>query len=315
MKTMKRRLQIGLLVGFFWLLFSHGTAEAQAAKRLMLKDGSYQMASQWEVNGDRVRYLSSERNEWEEVPAAMVDWPATENFEKQRASQRQLGLKPSEKEDEPEAKAAPGPTIAPGFHLPSSGGVYLLDSNQGELILTELTQSSGEVNRQNGHNTLRGTLSSIAASKQSIELKGEHARTQSHLGQTAIFIDIDPEPGAKPLPLAERFRIARLESKKDARVVGSRKVAITGKVNQQEFYLAATAEQLPGGWVRLTPSQTLSPGEYAVVEMLDSKTMNSYVWDFGVNPASPENPGVLPAAPESSLPADSATPSGLERRP
>ncbi len=304
---MKRRLQIVLLAGFFWLLFGHGTAEAQGAKRLMLKDGSYQMASQWEVNGERVRYFSSERNEWEEVPASMVDWQATENFEKQRASQRQLDLKPSEEEDEEEARAAPGPTIAPGLHLPSSGGVYLLDSNKGELQLTELTQSSGEVSRQSGHGLLRGAF----GSKQSIELKGEHARAQAHLGQTAIFIDIDQEPGGKSLPLAERFRITRLESKKDARVVGNVKVAVTGRVNEQEIYLAAAAEQLPGGWVKLTPSQTLSAGEYAVVEMLDLKTMNSYVWDFGVNPTSQENPGVWKAAPD----ADTAAPSGLEKRP
>jgi hypothetical protein len=51
------------------------------------------------------------------------------------------------------------------------------------------------------------------------------------------------------------------------------------------------------------------------VELLDSKTMNSYVWDFGVNPTSPENPEVWKAAAESSLPADSATPCGIERRP
>ena len=81
-----------LLVGFFFLLlFAHGPAEAQTAKRLVLKDGSYQLASKWEVNGDRVRYFSTERNEWEEVPASMIDWPATENFEKQRESQRKSG--------------------------------------------------------------------------------------------------------------------------------------------------------------------------------------------------------------------------------
>jgi hypothetical protein len=130
-----------------------------------------------------------------------------------------------------------------------------------------------------------------------------------------IFIDVDQNPGAKSIPLAERFRIARLESKKHARVVGSLKGAITGKVSQQEFYLPSTVEQMPGGWVKLTPSQPLPPGEYAVVEMLDPKTMNLYVWDFGVNPASPENPGAWKAAPAASLPAETATPPDLQARP
>ena len=209
---------------------------------------------------------------------------------------------PSEDEEESE-KVSSSLAIAPGLHLPNTGGVYLLDTYNGELQLTELSQSSGEMNRRTGHNILRGAIVPLTSSK-SVELKGEHARTQSHLQQPAIFLDIDQDPGGKSLALAERFRIARLEPKKDARVVGSLKVAITGKVSQQEFYLPATAEQLPGGWVRLIPSQPLSPGEYAVVEMLDRKTMNLYVWDFGVDPSSPENPGVWKAAP--SLPAGTA---------
>ena len=50
--------------------------------RLILKDGTYQMVRQYTLAGDRVRYLSLERGEWEEMPADLVDWAATEKWER-----------------------------------------------------------------------------------------------------------------------------------------------------------------------------------------------------------------------------------------
>src|SRR6267143_992483 len=50
-------------------------------KKLVLKDGNFQLVRGYSRNGERVRYLSAERVDWEEIPAAMVDWDATARAE------------------------------------------------------------------------------------------------------------------------------------------------------------------------------------------------------------------------------------------
>src|ERR1700690_2940614 len=65
-----------------FLSLSQIPASAQnQARRLILKDGSYQSVTKYEVQGDRVRYFSRERGEWEEIPKSLIDWDATDKFE------------------------------------------------------------------------------------------------------------------------------------------------------------------------------------------------------------------------------------------
>ena len=63
------------------------SAAASAADRLYLKDGSYQLTNQYEVKSDRVRYYSTERSEWEELPLELVDLDRTKGEVKERETQ------------------------------------------------------------------------------------------------------------------------------------------------------------------------------------------------------------------------------------
>lgn len=286
------------------LLVSSIVAAQLLSKRLILKDGSYQPAVKWEIQGDRVHYLSAERNEWEDVPYSLIDWDATKKYETDLAAgQVSRTAQEIDKEVEAERKAedAKTPVVAPGLRLPEDGGVILLDSFQGQPQLSEIQQSGGQINKNMKGNILRATINPIASAKQSIELEGAHAKIQAHSPQPTFFINIEDsseisadqpqktisaEKPSDPL----RFRIVRADSKQDKRVVGNIKIAVYGKVSQQEKLVAAKSEVMPGStWVKLTPSEPLGTGEYAVVEMLSDQSMNLYVWDFGVNPSAPVN--------------------------
>lgn len=48
-----------------------------ATQRLYLKDGDYQLTNNYQVLADRVRYYSTERSDWEEIPLELVDLDRT----------------------------------------------------------------------------------------------------------------------------------------------------------------------------------------------------------------------------------------------
>src|SRR5215467_8129586 len=107
----------------------------QNPKRLIMKDGSYQSSTKWEVHGDRVRYYSAERYDWEEIPSELVDWPATDKYNKERASVSDESIKEIGKADE--ADEHESPLVAPGLRLPGGGGVMLQDNFKGQPQLVE----------------------------------------------------------------------------------------------------------------------------------------------------------------------------------
>jgi len=314
--------RISLLAAVMIALACTHSWSQQNPKRLIMKDGSYQTATKWDVVGQRVRYYSAERYDWEEVPKDLVDWPATDKYNSERAGQRDETIKEIAKADEADEREAP--LIVPGLRLPSTGGVFLLDTLSNQPQLVELIQNGGELNKHTGRNILRAAINPLAlSSTQTIELKGEHARVQSHVGQPAIFLNIEtndnPQPAFTQKPSdkdqqSNRYGIVRVENKKDARIVGKLNVAMYGKVSQKESWIPVTTSPL-GDWVKLTPAEPLPPGEYAVVELLEKKQINLFVWDFGVNPKAPANISAwVPRQPEKSNTGTNQSPV-LEQRP
>src|SRR5882724_12620141 len=181
--TLPARIAVLLVAAMVALTFvGFGTSYAAAqslAKRLILKDGSYQLAAKYEIKGDRVHYYSPERGEWEEIPKNFIDWDATEKYEQGRlqgAPSPEAVQLDKELEAEQKAEEARSPHVAPGLRLPEEGGVFLLDTFQNQPQLDELQQSGGELNKNTKSNILRAAINPLASSKQTIELDGPRAK-------------------------------------------------------------------------------------------------------------------------------------------
>src|SRR5258708_11495532 len=99
-----------------------GVPALPRGKKLVLRDGNFQLVKDYRRNGERVRYLSAERGDWEEIPAAVVDWDATAKAAvAEEAAEDALAKKIHAQEQaqriETSMDVGPGLHVAPGVVL------------------------------------------------------------------------------------------------------------------------------------------------------------------------------------------------------
>jgi hypothetical protein len=325
---------------FLVLLFSSAACLPGSAQtpnqRLILKDGSYQIITKYQKVGDRVRYFSAERAQWEEVPESLIDWAATENWAKEHKPGAHPPPQPSEEvpqatQTQPVAPANPEaaaidkeeqrarartPYVSPGLRLPDEDGVWALDTFRDQPELVALTQNAGGVNKETGHNVLRSALNPLGGMKQSVQIPGAESRVKLHVNDPAIYVSItgaddnEADPSAltvetngasskkdkNPSSANSQYAIVRVRAnfKKDYRVVSGINIGMAGKVTQTEDVIPTTSQVLPGDrWVKLTPKEPLSIGEYALMELIGPGEVNLSVWDFRIDPQGPDNKNAL----------------------
>ncbi len=291
--------------------------------RLILKDGSFQMVRDYQIVGDRVRYLSQERGDWEELPVDMVDWDATRKWEKEHAGLASGDASPAmkeaeelDKEESSERKdqLARTPTVAEGLELPDENGVFALDTYRGAPELVELKSSGAALNAK----TRKGiaVFNPLAARRARLELDGAHAKVHLHVNDPVIYLSLNVDDEAEPVlahpftvntnganavngnPGAQsaqsKFAIVRLDERQAARILGAIKLDPNGAIAQNEDTILTKAETMPGKhWLQVTPLQKLTIGEYALVEVVSPSEINESVWDFRVDPSTGDNPGSI----------------------
>ena len=300
-----------------------GIAGVGKNHRLILKDGSYQMAREYQIVGGRVRYLSQERGDWEEMPVELVDWDATRKWEKEHADLAQQPTSPAMQEaaeidqnewQERNDRNARMPMVAEGLELPDEDGVFVLDTYQGTPELVELTASELAMNARSRRGI--GVLNPLATQKANLELEGAHAKVHLHVNDPVLYLSLGVEEESEPVltrPFTVNtsgakavngkngahspqsgFVIVRVDQRNAVRIVGAIKLSANGAVSQDEDTIPTKVEMLPGKrWLRVTPQQKLTIGEWALVEILAPSDINESVWDFRVDPRLGDNPGSM----------------------
>ena len=252
-------------------------------KKLVLKDGTFQIVREYQQQGDRVRYYSVERSDWEEIPAALVDWDATKKSEADDVA-RDQEMTRKIKATELAARTADlhsdrSYEARPGILLPDDAGLYALD---GKMVVT-MEQNEAVSHLDKGRFAERMVTGvPLIPTKAHIEIPGKRAKIRLHSGDPEFYFRT--ADGREPdLSLMHITAV-----KGDKRELETSTTNIVGQTNYQGDEMPLLIWDAAQSLYRLTVEKELGAGEYALVEK-GPEGLEMYVWDFGVNPNGPAN--------------------------
>ena len=156
-----------------------------ATSRLYLKDGDYQIVREYQVLADRVRYFSTERGDWEEIPLELVDLDRT----KKDAADRQAATAAEAKEQDVEDKAIRAEKKE-AAQVPQEPGVYYVTGDK----IQSLKMAEVEVNSSKGRTVLK-VLSPvpIVPGKSTVEIKSESAAYRAAGDKPEFYIRLSDD--------------------------------------------------------------------------------------------------------------------------
>jgi hypothetical protein len=246
-------------------------------KKIILKDGSYQLAREYSIEGDRVRYWSVESSQWEEIPASLVDWDATHKSEAEFAA-RDAELKAKIRasaiaERTKDIDVDLSLEIKPGLFLPDGIGLFALDLGN---TIRPMKQSTAEVKQSTGREVEK-ILSGVPMipGKATMDIPGKRAALRLSTAEPEFFM--------RPVDRREpRFRLLRAQVKDGHRLIDTISLRFTGEEKHNVSEIEIQTWVPATGVYRYTMDERLAPGEYAFVEMTPDG-ISGYVWDFGVD--------------------------------
>ena len=233
--------------------------------KLYMKDGSYHIVREYQVQPDRVHFYSVERSGWEDVPLNLVDLNRTRSEAAEREASLAEDAKIMAQEEKAERDLEKEKT-----RIPQDPGAYWLLGNQAQVM--KLADSTIHTNK--GRAVLK-KLSPLPVfnGKATLEIGGAHSLN--------VFTDPEQEFYLQLSDL-ERFGIAKLTTKGAVRIVEKvTTLPVVNEIVEEPTMVDILKKELASGLYKIWPKEKLEPGEYAVVEYTESK-LNIQVWDFAI---------------------------------
>jgi hypothetical protein len=273
-------------------------ARITRGKKLALKDGSFQLVRSYERKGDRVRYSSIERGDWEEIPAAMVDWDATAKAERDAVKADEALVSKIHKQEEATRidttlDVDASLQVASGVFLPPGEGMFALEGKS--VIPIPQVGSAVTNDRKNQIKRILSPIPIIPA-KQNVEIPGGHATLRIN-SQNPEFYLREVQPDYDKDSTLERthrqgasgpeVQLIRATVKGNKRILQSIRSMFGEELARESNTISIQQWEVAKTVYRYTLSQPLPPGEYALAEILPDG-LNLFVWDFGVDGAKPE---------------------------
>jgi hypothetical protein len=272
-------------------------AEARLShgQKLMLKDGNFQLVRSYERNGERVRYFSVERGDWEEIPAAMVDWDATEKARIAEEKADAALVKKIEAQEQARQVISvvdvdASLPVAQGVFLPSGEGMFAVAGK----AVTPLEQVGAQT-RADRKRVLEQVISPIpiVPGKHIVEIPGAASKIRVSIatGPPEFYLrEVAPDPdnptaiwqSSRPGINGPEVQLVRATVKGGKRRLRAIKSMFGQEVSSQMDTISIQRWEVAKNVYRFTLSEPLTPGEYALAEILPDG-MNVFVWDFGVD--------------------------------
>jgi hypothetical protein len=245
-------------------------------KKLVLKDGTFQVVREYQIEGDRVRYFSLDTGQWEQLPAELVDWDATKKIENEQAATDAAALAKVHKQEEAR-RAEPldidaSLEVAPGVFLPPGENLFVFD---GKAVLP-LTQAETTSKLSKGR-TLEQIMVPvpIIPTRHTVSIAGSRAKFRVRNPRPEFYMrTVDART-----PMLELIRAKLHGNNREIEHLDE----LLGAQNATRNTLLLQRWEIARGVYRFTLGQPLEPGEYVFAEILESEGTSLYVWDFGVD--------------------------------